>query len=115
MNADREAQEGLSRNHQLRACLDCGAQLHGRFCHGCGQKAARPILDIHEFLHEATHEFLHLDGKIFTTLKLLATKPGQLTKDFIEGRRARYISPIRLCLGVQRPVFRPLCHRTGCE
>jgi hypothetical protein len=88
----------MSHDPRLPACLNCGGELHGRFCHGCGQKATRPILDIHDFLHEATHEFVHLDGKIVTTIKLLATKPGQLTKDFIEGRRARYISPIRVYL-----------------
>jgi hypothetical protein len=88
----------MSHDPRRLACLNCGGELHGRFCHGCGQKATRPILDVHDFLHEATHEFVHLDGKIVTTLKLLATKPGQLTKDFIEGRRARYISPIRVYL-----------------
>jgi hypothetical protein len=92
------AHEEMSHDPRLPACLNCGGELHGRFCHGCGQKATRPILDIHDFLHEATHEFMHLDGKIVTSMKLLATKPGQLTKDFIEGRRARYISPIRVYL-----------------
>ncbi|HEX7832445.1 MAG TPA: DUF3667 domain-containing protein [Thermoanaerobaculia bacterium] len=49
-------------------------------------------------MHEATHEFLHLDGKILNTVKLLVLKPGQLTLDFIAGRRARYITPLRLYL-----------------
>ena len=53
---------------------------------------------LRHFLHEATHEFLHLDGKIFQTLKRLVTKPGALTADFLRGRRARYISPLRLYL-----------------
>jgi hypothetical protein len=53
---------------------------------------------LRHFIHEATHEFLHLDGKIFRTLKLLVTKPGALTLEFFRGRRARYISPIRLYL-----------------
>ena len=49
-------------------------------------------------MHEATHELLHLDGKIVKTVKLLVTRPGQLTREFIDGRRARYISPIRVYL-----------------
>jgi len=48
--------------------------------------------------HEAVHEFLHLDGKIFQTLQLLVTKPGELTLEYLRGRRARYISPVRLYL-----------------
>jgi hypothetical protein len=53
---------------------------------------------MHGFAHEAVHEFLHLDGKILNTVRLLAFKPGQLTKDFVEGRRARYVSPLRVYL-----------------
>lgn len=79
-------------------CLNCSAALQGPFCHACGQKATHPVLGVHDFVHEATHEFLHLDGKILNTVKLLVTRPGMLTKEFIEGRRARYISPLRVYL-----------------
>jgi hypothetical protein len=79
-------------------CLNCGTRLHGKFCHACGQKATPANVKLHDFVHEATHEFLHLDGKILNTLKLLVTKPGQLTIEFLEGRRARYISPLRVYL-----------------
>jgi hypothetical protein len=80
------------------ACANCGEALNGVYCHGCGQKAASPNVSLHEFFHEAFHEFAHLDGKIVSTLKLLLTKPGQLTKEFLEGRRSRYISPLRTYL-----------------
>jgi uncharacterized protein DUF3667 len=53
---------------------------------------------MHDFVHEATHEFLHLDGKILQTVKLLVAKPGELTREFLAGRRARYISPVRVYL-----------------
>ncbi|HEY0371100.1 MAG TPA: DUF3667 domain-containing protein [Thermoanaerobaculia bacterium] len=79
-------------------CLNCGTRLHGRYCHACGQKATSASVSLHDFAHEATHEFLHLDGKILQTLKLLIAKPGQLTREFLEGRRARYISPLRMYL-----------------
>jgi hypothetical protein len=78
-------------------CPNCAAELHGPWCHACGQKATSH-LGFHDFVHEATHEFLHLDGKIVTTLKHLVFKPGQLTKDFLAGRRARFITPLRLYL-----------------
>ena len=48
--------------------------------------------------HEAFHEFAHVDGKLWQTLRVLVTKPGELTKQFLEGRRKRYISPVRLYL-----------------
>lgn len=79
-------------------CLNCGAQLQGAYCHACGQKATSLGVGMHDFAHEAMHELSHVDGKVLLTLKLLVTKPGQLTKEFLAGRRARYISPVRLYL-----------------
>ena len=86
--------------HPPRAtvCSNCGAQLHGPFCHACGQKAVEADVRLHDLFHEAFHEFAHLDGKIFQTLKILVTKPGLLTVEFLNGRRARYLSPVRLYL-----------------
>lgn len=79
-------------------CLNCGAPLAGPYCHACGQKAASLHVALHDFVHDATHEFLHLDGKIVRSVKLLLTKPGLLTKEFLAGRRAQYITPLRLYL-----------------
>ena len=73
-------------------CANCGALLQGRFCHACGQKAVPLDVSLRDLLHEAIHEFGHLDGKIVQTVKVLVTKPGLLTKEFLEGRRKRYIS-----------------------
>lgn len=79
-------------------CLNCGAVLQGTYCHVCGQKAAPVQVGMHDFVHDATHEFLHLDGKILQTVKLLVMKPGELTREFLAGRRVRYITPVRLYL-----------------
>jgi hypothetical protein len=77
-------------------CLNCGAEVGGAFCAACGQKADGAHLELWGMLREGVDEFLHLDGKIATTLKVLVSKPGQLTTDMVAGRRARYVSPIRL-------------------
>jgi len=83
----------------MTACRNCSVPLHGRYCHGCGQKASHSEVTVRELLHEAFHEFAHVDNsKIVQTLKLLLFKPGELTAEFFRGRRARYIAPIRLYL-----------------
>src|SRR5215510_13984766 len=79
-------------------CRNCGVELRGEFCFACGQRASSTHLGLHEIFHEVTHEFLHLDGKVVQTMKVLATAPGRLTRDLVEGRRARYITPLRLYL-----------------
>jgi Protein of unknown function (DUF3667) len=82
----------------MAACRNCGAELHGHFCHACGQKAVSADLSVHDLLHEGLHEFAHVDGKIVQTLRLLLFKPGELSAEFFRGRRSRYITPIRLYL-----------------
>jgi hypothetical protein len=97
------------------ACLNCGSPLAGSFCSSCGQKAASTRLTVHAFVHDAIHEFLHLDGKIFRTMKVLVAKPGMLTREFLDGRRARYISPIRLYLTWSLLFFAGLALTPGAE
>ncbi len=78
-------------------CPNCGAELVGQYCHGCGQPA-----HIHRSLghlfEEALHGLVHFDAKAWRTLPRLAFRPGTLTRDYIEGKRARYISPLALFL-----------------
>jgi hypothetical protein len=80
------------------ACPNCGAVLTGAYCATCGQKRVQDDLTLREFLHETTHEMTHWDGKVPNTLKALFFKPGLLTLDFLGGRRARWIPPLRLYL-----------------
>jgi Protein of unknown function (DUF3667) len=82
----------------VAACANCGASLQGTYCSHCGQKVAPLNPTLGEFLHELVHEIAHVDGKIVTTLRLLITKPGFLSLEHFEGRRARYVAPIRLYL-----------------
>jgi len=82
----------------LTECLNCRASLNGPYCAMCGQKVTAPRPTVHEFVHDAFHEFLHFDGKILQSVRLLFTRPGLLTSEYVEGRRVRYISPLRLYL-----------------
>lgn len=81
------------------ACLNCGTMLVGSHCHACGQ-AAHVHRTIRAFFHDLLHGVFHFEGKIWRTLPMLAWKPGQLTREYIEGRRASYVSPIALFLFV---------------
>ena len=85
--------------HNSGACLNCQTHLAGAFCHHCGQNShTQKNPTSHDLVHEIIHEFLHLGGKIFRTLKVLALKPGELTKEFLEGQRGWSIGAIRLYL-----------------
>jgi hypothetical protein len=79
-------------------CLNCDAAMAGRFCALCGQGATDPDPTLREYLREVAAEFLLWDGKLFATFRLLVAKPGELTREFLAGRRVRFISPLRLYL-----------------
>jgi Protein of unknown function (DUF3667) len=79
-------------------CHNCGVVLEGPFCSGCGQKSAPLNPTLHDLVHEFTHEMLHVDGRIFRSVQKLLLEPGFLTREHFAGRKARWISPIRLYL-----------------
>jgi hypothetical protein len=82
------------------ACLNCGAELAGEYCASCGQQkvAGQADLTLREFLEDTTQELAHWEGKVPQSLKTLLLKPGALTLDFLAGRRARWLPPLRLYL-----------------
>ncbi|MBU6320065.1 MAG: DUF3667 domain-containing protein [Alphaproteobacteria bacterium] len=79
------------------ACANCQTPTSGRFCSNCGQPTHlhRSLLHVVE---EIVHGILHLDGRIWRTLPMLIARPGRMSREYIEGRRTRYVSPIALYL-----------------
>ncbi|MEO7814260.1 MAG: DUF3667 domain-containing protein [Sphingomicrobium sp.] len=79
------------------ACLNCGHALTGPYCATCGQKA-RVHRSLRAFFGDFASGALNFEGKIWRTIPLLAWKPGELTRRYIQGERARFVSPIALYL-----------------
>jgi hypothetical protein len=80
-------------------CPNCATPRLGPWCHRCGQKEIHPgDLTLKHAGHHLFHETFHLDGRVFSTLKVLFARPGQLSLDFLEGRRQRHPHPVRLFL-----------------
>ncbi|MEM7665206.1 MAG: DUF3667 domain-containing protein [Pseudomonadota bacterium] len=79
------------------ACANCGATTTSPYCPECGQKR-----HVHRSLaaigHDIVHGVLHLDGKFWNTLPLLIFKPGKLTRRYIDGERAKFVSPMAMFL-----------------
>ena len=78
-------------------CADCGAEVTGRFCSNCGQAAHvhRTLLHLGE---ELLHGVMHFDGRFWRTLPLLVLNPGRLTREWVQGKRTRYVSPLAMFL-----------------
>lgn len=78
-------------------CLNCGTRRIGEFCHVCGQNS-HIHRSLSAFWHDLLHGVLHFEGKIWRTLPMLFFRPGELTRRYIHGERARFISPLAMFL-----------------
>jgi hypothetical protein len=90
---------------KMANCANCHAPLSGPWCALCGQKASSLDPTWHDLFHEALHEFVHFDSKFATTIKTLFRKPGRLTTEHLQGRRVRYVGPLRLYLMISAIYF----------
>lgn len=78
-------------------CLNCGAEITGRFCSNCGQHTAanrKLVVVVAEFLHN----LWQIDTKTWRTLPMVIFRPGTLTRNYVYGKRARYLAPLTMFL-----------------
>jgi Protein of unknown function (DUF3667) len=85
-----------SKEREEKNCLNCGAALTDRYCQNCGQENTEPKETLWTLVSHFFNDITHFDGKFFSTVKYLITKPGFLSAEYIKGRRAGYLHPIRM-------------------
>ncbi len=77
-------------------CLNCGADLSGRYCSNCGQDSQEHPDSIWHLLHHFLNDITHYDGKFWNTVSPLLIRPGFLTMEYMRGKRASYLNPVRM-------------------
>jgi len=77
-------------------CMNCDAALMGEFCSGCGQRATQYSVSLGVLARDFADEYLSFDSRLFRTVLNLFFRPGFLTRQYLIGRRARYVAPLRL-------------------
>lgn len=89
----------------VERCANCGAPLSGPYCSQCGQRHEHAVHSFWHFMREGFEDFTHADSRLWRTLGALVFRPGFLTREFLEGRRARYLPPVRLYLVLSLAFF----------
>jgi hypothetical protein len=79
-------------------CLNCGATVIGRYCHVCGQENIVIKQSFWSLNKHFVYDIFHFDGKFFETLGHLIWRPGIISKEYVEGKRTKYLDPIRMYL-----------------
>jgi hypothetical protein len=85
-------------SHSPSHCGNCEAPLVGPYCAQCGQSAHESARSMHALFHDGWHSLTHLDGRLWRTLWLLLSKPGEVSRQFVANRRASFLPPFRLYL-----------------
>lgn len=81
------------------ACLNCGAELIGAYCHGCGQKADTHRISIRHLIeHDLVHGIWHFDKGLLYTVREAFVRPGSMAIDYIRGKRVKYYNVFYLIL-----------------
>ncbi|MDB5019374.1 MAG: hypothetical protein JWQ28_501 [Pedobacter sp.] len=77
-------------------CLNCGHHVEEHFCTHCGQENIEVREDAFHMISHAVADYFHFESKFFATIRPLLVKPGNLTKEYVSGKRVSFIHPIRL-------------------
>lgn len=87
-------------------CASCGTPLAGEWCHACGERRRNPDdLRVRAFVAQAAAGALDLDGRLARTFYHVVMRPGLLTKEWVAGRRVRWLAPVQLFLLVNLIFF----------
>lgn len=92
-------------------CLDCGSLLSGPFCSVCGQRNELEHRSLWQLVKDAVGPAVLLEGRLWRTLGTLVFRPGALSEAYAEGKRSRYIRPLRLYFWVSVLFFSALALR----
>jgi hypothetical protein len=79
-------------------CRNCGAGAPGAFCPACGQETDTRLPTLRKFMRDATGRLVSFDSRLWRTIFALVARPGFLTREYLDGRRRRYVRPTRLYL-----------------
>lgn len=88
----------MSPNSKYDQCPNCGQKLRpdDKYCPNCGQKNRDWNISLWQLIIDFLGDYFSFDSKLFKSLKPLLFKPGSMTRAYNEGRRQRYIPPLRL-------------------
>ncbi len=93
---DGEATSPPSSLEVTVSCPNCGHAIGLHYCPNCGQHKSDHETKLWHFITEFLGEFIRFDSKLLRTLDPLFREPGKLTKEWVVGKRARYITPLKI-------------------
>lgn len=98
-------QDNVPNSNQSTACFSCEEPMVGLYCYACGNKNDDYRRSIFRLIVEMFTNITALDSRVWRTLWTLLRKPGQVARDYADGARTRWTSPVRLFLAASLLLF----------
>ncbi len=97
----------MKHRRKIGICPNCSTILNAEsnYCSSCGQENHDLKVPIGHLIYETIESITHFDTKLVTTLKAIFTSPGKLTLDFLTGKRARHVHPVRFYIFISFVFF----------
>ncbi|MGI9531163.1 DUF3667 domain-containing protein [Lutimonas sp.] len=92
----------FTKNIRGNECLNCGTRIstEDNFCSKCGQVNDTHRLSVNQYFSEYLSGFFNFDNRFIKTVIPLIFKPGFVSKEYIEGKRIKYVNPFQLYLHI---------------
>ncbi|AZI39231.1 DUF3667 domain-containing protein [Epilithonimonas vandammei] len=85
--------------------LNCEHIVEEKYCPNCGQQNIKTRQQFHYLFTHFIEDFTHYDGQFWGTLKNLVFKPGKLTNTYLEGKRQKFVPPVKLYIFISFITF----------
>ena len=79
-------------------CPNCESPNVEDYCATCGQRSGTLHIPVRAIVADTLLSIFAFDSRVWQTLFILIRRPGLLTKHYLDGKRARYVAPLRLYL-----------------
>jgi len=102
---DLLGRDSVPDENQSRTCISCDAKLTGLFCHQCGQKSDDYRRSVFSLVTERFASIFSLENRMWRTWLSLLTRPGKAAREFADGKRTKWTSPVRIYLAMSIVLF----------
>lgn len=87
----------MSASPEIHHCKSCGHRFEGSYCNHCGEKVLTPTdRSFKAFINTILIAITFADSTVFKTLREVIVHPGHISREFVEGRRVKYLRPLSL-------------------
>ncbi len=93
-------------------CKNCESEFVGNFCPHCGQSTKDYEKPFGFLIYDLMGNIFAFDTRLWKTLIAVLFQPGKMAKEFVVGRRVRYMPPFRFYVFVSFIFFLMLSYVT---